>query len=208
MTDDRIAKLEQQINAAQVELQALKAGTAAPAPMVKDEGVRIVSLLPEPSSLPDLKQMERLYRAVVALAPWPLDDKYDETKPLRGFVQSFRWLASKGRIEQPNARFSLNYWLDDCRNWLRDRNSMTGDVSATTLILAVYAAGDVRFVRADAQLGTTWELALSEFSGKPANADAWRRILREGASAVLPPSAPARRTTAPSNVRVVVGGGY
>jgi hypothetical protein len=70
----------------------------------------------------------------------------------------------------------------------------------------MYAAGDVRFVPANAQLGFTWELALSEYSGKPASPDGWRRIMREGASAILPPSAPARRMAPLSPVRVVVGG--
>jgi hypothetical protein len=167
--------------------------------------VRIVPLLTEPSSLPSLKEMERLYRAVKPLAPWPLDDKYDEHRPFRGFCACARWLASKGRTEFPNPRFALGFWLDDCRAWLRDRNSMTSDVSATTLILATYAAGDVRFVRADSQLGTVWELALAEHSGRPASPDGWKRILRDGASAILPPSAPARRAPAPSQVRVVVG---
>jgi hypothetical protein len=138
------------------------------------------------------------------LAPWPLKNKYDEDKPFRGFTSCFRWISNKGRVEQPNPRFALSFWLDQCKNWTKDRDSMISDISGNELILAVYAAGDVKFCAANAQLGIVWELALSEHSGRPAS-DAWRKILREGASAVLPPSAPARRSPAPSQVRVTVG---
>jgi hypothetical protein len=160
-------------------------------------------VLDERSDGPTLKELERLYAAVKPLAPWPLNDKYDEHKPFRGFCSCVRWLSNKGRTEFPNPKFALGFWLDQCKSWLRERNSMTGDIGANELIMAVYAAGDVRFVPANAQLGTVWELGLVEYGSKPASADAWKRVLNTGN--VLPPSAPARRAPEPSNVRIYGG---
>jgi hypothetical protein len=202
---DRLQQLEQQAAAILSEIAVLKAGKAAPPPPPRDE-VRIVPVLTETSALPNLKETRLLFEAVRHLAPWPLNDKYDADRPLRGFSCCVRWLANKGRTEQPNAKFALSFWLDQCRGWLRDRNSMTSDVDATTLVLAVYAAADVGYCPSNSMLGHSWELALSEHAaGRPADATAWRRILKEGAAAVRPPSAPARRMAAPSNVRITVG---
>jgi hypothetical protein len=206
---DRLAELEAKAAALNAEIAALKAERPAPPPRPpRDEGVvRIVPVLDERSDgMPNLKELERLYAAVKHLAPWPLNDKYDDRKPFRGFSSCVRWLSNKGRTEQPNPKFALSFWLDNAKTWLRDRNVMTGDIDSSTLILAVYAAGDLKYVAANAQLGFTWEIALAEHGGRPASPDAWRRILREGASAILPPSSPARRMAPPSPARVIVGG--
>jgi hypothetical protein len=208
MTDDRIARLEEVINAAQAELAEIRAGKVAPPPRPpRDEGARVSLVLTERvEGLPSLKELRQLYDTVKHLAPWPLNNKYDEHRPFRGFCSCFRWLANKGRIEQPNPKFALSFWLDNCRTWLRDRNSMAGDVDANSLILATYASGDIKFLPANPVLGHLWEIGISEYSGRPASPDSWKRILREGASAILPPSAPARRMPPPSNVRIF--GGY
>jgi hypothetical protein len=207
MTDARIAALEAKITAAQAELAEIKAGEAPPPP--KDvRAVSITELLTERSDgMPTLKELQQLYGAVKHLAPWPLNNKYDEHRPFRGFCSCFRWLSNKGRIEQPNPKFALSFWIDQCKGWTHDRSSMTADIDAPTLILAVFAIGDVRFVPANPALGHTWELGLAEHSGKPASPDAWKRIMREGASAILPPSAPVRRIEPASPVKIY-GGGY
>ena len=70
---------------------------------------------------------------------------------------------------------------------------MTSDLSANALVLAVFAAGDVCYCPANSQLGVVWEIGLLEYGGRAAAPDAWRRVMREGGSAILPPSAPARR---------------
>jgi hypothetical protein len=207
MTDDRIAALERQINAAQAELQSIKAERPA-APSLPPRGeVRIVPILSEPPSLPSLKETERLFAAVKALSPWPeaLNDKYDPDRPSRGFSVAFRWVQSVPRSDRPNGKVALSFWMDCCKNWLRDRGSMTGDLSANSLLLAVFAAGDVCYCPANAQLGVTWEIGLLEYGGKPANADAWRRVMKEGAAAVLPPSSPARRLPMAPAVRIYGG---
>jgi hypothetical protein len=201
---DRLAELEAKAVALNAEIAALKAGKSASPPPPRDEGARVVPLLAERTDgMPSLKEMTRLYEIVKHLAPWPLDVRYDADRPLRGFVSCFRWLANKNRMPQPNPKFALSFWADDCKNWLRDRNSMVSDISTTTLILAVYAAGDICFCPANSQLGHSWELALAEHVGRAASPDGWPRILREGASAVLAPSAPARRMAPLSPVRVM-----
>jgi hypothetical protein len=207
---DKLAELEAQAAALGAEIAKLKAAQPTPAPrpprLRDEEGVRVVELLTERiDGMPNLREMEKLFVAVKHLAPWPLSDRYDEQRPLRGFGSCFRWLANKDRTDYPNPKFALSFWLDSCKSWLRDRGSMVNDVDAPTLILAAYAQGDLRYVPANGQLGTVWELGLAEYSGKPASPEGWRRILREGASAILPPSAPAHRLPAQSQVRIVGG---
>jgi hypothetical protein len=207
MTDDPVAKLEAIIATAQAELAALKAQRPVPPTRPpRDEGPRVVILNDERTDgLPNLKEMEKLYAAVKSMAPWPLNDKYDEHKPFRGFCACFRWIANKHRTEFPNPKFALSFWLDNCKTWLRERNGMANDVSANELILAVFAFGDVRYVPANAQLGLTWELALAEYIGRPASPDAWQMVMKNGASAILPPSSPARRMPPLSPVRIYGG---
>jgi hypothetical protein len=204
---DRIAALETKIAEAQAEIAALKAGKAASPPLPPRDEVRIVPLLTERSDLPTLREMEKLYSAVKALSPWPsaLTDRFDDSRPFRGFTSAFRWLANVPRTDRPNGKVALSYWMDVCRGWLRARNSVASDLDANALILAVLAS-DVAYCPANPQLGVVWELGLVEFGGKPASPDAWRRILTGGASAILPPSSPARRMAPLSPVRVVVCG--
>jgi hypothetical protein len=203
---DRLAELERQAAAIQSEIAQLKAGRVSPQPQPpKDDGVRIIAVNDERvDGLPNLREMQKLFAAVKHLAPWPLDAG-DPDKPFRGFAASFRWLLNKGRSEQPNGKFALSFWIDNAKTWLRARNSVASDIDATTLVLAAYAQGDVRYVPANPALGYVWELGLAEHGGKPANADAWRRVLREGAASILPPSAPSRRDAPLSQVRVVSG---
>jgi hypothetical protein len=205
---DRLAELEAKAFALNAEIAALKAGRTAPPPPVRDEGVvRVVPLLIERNDMPTLREMEKLYSAVKALSPWPqtLVDRFDDSRPFRGFASCFRWLANMPRADRPNGKVALSYWMDVCRGWLRARNSVASDLDANALVLAVLASGDVPYCPANAQLGVTWEIALLEYGGKPANADAWRRVLKEGASAVLPPSSPARRLPVATAVRIYGG---
>jgi hypothetical protein len=177
---------------------------------VRDE-VRIVTVLDERSDgLPNLREMERLFSAVKALSPWPsaLVDRYDDARPFRAFSSTFRWLMNVPRSDRPNGRVALSYLLNTCRTWLRARGAMASDLDVNALILAALACGDICYCPGDPSLGVVWEIGILEFGGKPASPDAWRRILTQGAAAVLPPSAPARRTPPLSNVRVVVGSGY
>jgi hypothetical protein len=209
MTTDRLAQLEAQAATLNAEIAALKAGRAAPPPPPpKDEGARVVPILAERTDgMPSLKELERLYAAVRNLSPWPeaLVDRYDDGRPFRAFSVSFRWLMNVPRSDRPNGKVALSYWLDTCRTWLRARNAMTSDLNVNALILACYACGDVAYCPADPQLGVTWEIGILEYGGRPADPAAWRRILTGGASAILPPSSPARRMAPPSPVRVVTG---
>jgi hypothetical protein len=166
------------LNARIAELEGNTANRVTPPPP-KDEGVRIVQVLDERhDGMPDLKELESLYAAVKHLAPWPLNNKYDDHKPFRGFCSCFRWVSNKGRTEFPNPRFALSFWLDNCKSWLRDRNVMTGDVSANELVMATLAAGDLKYVAANAHsaLRGSWR--------SPNTAGALPRRTRGGASCV------------------------
>jgi hypothetical protein len=206
---DRLAELEAQAATLNIEIAKLRAEQPAPPPPPpRDEGVRILQINNEiTAGMPTLREMEKLYGVVRNLSPWPqaLVDKFDENRPFRAFSSTFRWLQNVGRVERPNGKVTLSYFLDAARHWLRARNCVASDLDANALILAVYAAGDVVYVPANATLGNVWELGLVEYGGKPAAPDAWRRVMEGGASAILPPSAPARRMAPPSQVRVVVG---
>ena len=187
MTTDRLAQLESDKPAAlNAEIAKLRAERPAPPlPPVKDEGVRVVPILTEPSSLPRLKEVERLYNAVRGLSPWPeaLVDRYDDARPFRGFSSALRWVQSMPRADRPNGKVALSYWIDCGKNRRRDRNCMTSDLSANALVLAVFAAGDVCYCPANSQLGVVWEIGLLEYGGRAAAPDAWRRVMREGGSA-------------------------
>ena len=161
MMTDRIAALEAQITSMQVELAKLKVEQPAP-PKVEEEGVRVITLLPEPSDLPNLREMEKLYAAVRGLSPWPeaLVDRYDDGRPFRGFSSALRWVQSMPRAERPNGRVAMSYWIDCCKNWLRDRNCMASDLSVNGLVLACFAAGDVCYCPANSQLGVVWEVGI------------------------------------------------
>jgi hypothetical protein len=193
------------LNARIAELEGSTPNRVTPPPPVKDEGPRVVLLLDERSDLPSLKETERLYSALKHLAPWPLNDKYDADRPFRGFSCCYRWISNKGRTEFPNPKFALGFWLEACKVWLKARGSMTGDVDASVLILAVYAAGDIAFCPANSQLGHVWEIGLAEHAGRPADVAGWRRVLAGGAAAVRPPSSPGRRRAPLSPVRIYGG---
>jgi hypothetical protein len=159
------------------------------------------------SGMPNLRELEKLYSIVRNLSPWPsaLTDKFDENRPFRGFSSAFRWVMNVPRADRPNGKVALSYWLDVARGFLRARNSVASDLDANGLILACYACGDVKYCKADPQLGVTWEIGLLEYGGKPADPTAWRRVLTGGASAILPPSSPARRMPSLSPVRIYGG---
>jgi hypothetical protein len=205
MTDDRIAKLEATINAARVELAALKAGKAAPAPRPpRDEGSRVVVLNDERRDLPDLASMRKLYAVMKNRVPEVKSQ--DPDRPFRGFCASFRYISNCGRVAAPNSKYALGWWLDDMTQWLRQRDAMTIDITRSSFILAALAAGDVLFVEHNATVGNVWEFSLMPpgHGGKPAS-DAWKLVLN---GSVLAPSQPARRTAPLSPARVIVGGGW
>jgi len=202
MTDDRIAKLEATINAAQAELQAFKAGgKAQPPPPPKDE-VRILQLNTERSDgMPNLDQMRKLFSIVRHKVPQVKGA--DDDAAIRGFSGAFRYVSNCGRIAAPNTKYSLGWWGEDMKFWLRARNAMTNDVTGASFIAAVMASGDVLYVPHDSNLGHVWEFGIvpPHYGGKPAS-DAWKRVL-EGS--VLAPSRPSLRMAPLSPVRIYGG---
>jgi hypothetical protein len=194
------------------EIAVLKAARTMSQPQpVKDEpGARVTLLNDERSDLPSLKEMEKLFAAAKSRGlPWPQAKYYDEHQLFRSFSGSFRWLANQGRSERPNGKIDLSVWLDNCRAWLRARNSVGSGIDANGLILAVLASGDVPYTPANPAIGDVWEIGIEQYAaGRKASPDAWRRILKEGAAAILPPSARAQRMAAASPVRVITGSGW
>jgi hypothetical protein len=206
---DRLAQLEAQAASLQAEIAALKAAQPGPAPRPpRDEGVRIVPVLAERTDgMPNLAELKNLYAAVRNLVPEA--KHHDPDAGFGGFCGAYRFVCNCRRIAVPNAKVSITWWLDSMTDWLRQRGAVARDATGASFVAAVYAAGDVLFVPHNSTLGTVWEFALvppGQSGGKPAS-DAWRRVLREGASAILSPSAPVRRIEPVSPVRIH-GGGY
>jgi hypothetical protein len=200
---DRLAQLEAQAAALSAEIAALKAGrplkTAGKpedlGPSVKafedKRGVTISQVITETTIGPSLQEARKLFTIVKPLAPWKLDDRYDEDRPFRAFCAALRWAQNVGRADEPNSKVALSFWLDHARNWLRARNAVGGEIDANVLIMAVMASGDIPYQRADPSQGRLWEIGLRAYGGRPASADAWRAVMTTGN--ILGPSRPARR---------------
>jgi len=197
-TDQRIAALE-------AEIQALKAGRPAPpVQSPKDEGVRIVAVNNElTTGMPSLDQLRRLF-TIVRHRAGPEPRSSDPDSAFRGFTASYRYVANCPRLAVPNSKLGLGYFMDDLKQWSRQRDAITRDITGSSFIAAVLASGDILYVPHDGNLGRVWEFGIvppGQGSGKPAS-DAWKQVLN---GSVLAPSAPARRMAAPSPVRIYGG---
>jgi hypothetical protein len=199
-----LAELKAEAARLNARIAELESGKAVPQSEPR-EGARVVALNNElTAGMPDLRQTEKLFNIVRPHSPWPqaLVNKWDETKPLRGFSVALRWILNMQRTERPNGRVALSYYSDVCRTWLRKRNSVA-DHDVNSIVLAAFACGDVSYVVGDGQVGTVWELSLCEFGGRPADLGGWKRVLDTGN--ILAPSQPARRAPPPSPVRIFGG---
>ena len=200
--NDRLAQLELQAAALASEIAALKAGKAAPPPPPRDEGVRIVEVLDERGDLPNLAELRKLYAVVKHRVPEVRGN--DPDAAFRGFADAYRYVSNCGRIAAPNGKLGIGYWMDDMKGWLRRRNAMTIDVTGSSFICAVLAAGDILYVPHDSNLGYTWEFGIvpPNHGGKPADANGWRKVLD---GSILAPSQPARRFAPSAQVRIYGG---
>jgi hypothetical protein len=212
MTDNnRIAEIEAKIASAQAELQALKAGKAAPPPPPpRDEGVRIVQLV-EPSNFvrPTSKELRELHAIVCGKYPqftsrapstsrWAADEAREY---FEGFTWAFERLGFIGRSIAPDHKHYVDFWSAECRDWLRlHRPAHVGNIGAGFLA-AVVAHGDIPFIVGNLAQGIVWSVGITTFGGTKAT-DALRRVL-EGS--VLAPSRPALRMAPPSPARVYGG---
>jgi hypothetical protein len=192
---DRLAALEVQAAALNVEIAKLRAEQPPPPRPPRDE-FRVVALNDEiTTGMPSLAEMRRLFSIVRQRVPE--QKSHDPDAAFRGFCCAFRFVSNCGRVAAPNGKVSISWWMEGMTAWLRERNAMTIDVSGSSFIAAVVASGDVLFVPHNSTLGYTWEFSLVApgHGGKPAS-DAWKRVL-EGS--LLAPSQPARQ------VRIVSG---
>jgi hypothetical protein len=196
MTDDRIARLEAQINAAQVELAALKAERPAPVPPPRDEGPHVV-LIEERTTFvrPTLNELRKLYEIVCSKYPQftsraPSSSRWadDEAREyFDGFTWAFERLGYIGRSATPDHKHYCDFWSSECRDWLRlHRPAHCGNIGAGFLAAAI-AHGDICFTPSDEQRGIVWAVGLASFGGTKAS-DAWRRVLDGKLMAPTPPT--------------------
>jgi hypothetical protein len=182
------------------EIAALKVGTQAPRPNPPgDGGVRIIAVNDERGDGPSLAELKKLYAAVKHRVPEV--KSHDPDAGFRGFASAFRYVSNCGRTAAPNSKLGLGYWLDDMKQWLRQRDATTIDVSGASFIAAVLASGDVLYVPHDRTRGWVWEFGLMQphYGGKPAT-EAWKCVVETGV--VIRPSQPARLTEQRSQVRI------
>jgi hypothetical protein len=198
---DRLAELEAQAAALNAEIAALKGGPPTvqePAPARRE--VTISQLLDEQdaSDMPSLEELRKLFKIVRPRAPWKV---HDEDRLFAGFRGAFRWIMSQGRIDRPNPKCDLDFFVGGCRTWLRDRGSMIVDVDVNAVMLAAMAAGDILFVIPNAALGHVAELGLHDVlnAGRAADMSGWKRVLETGPAPTA--SHPARAAAASQPVR-------
>jgi hypothetical protein len=197
-TAERIAKLEAEI-ADLKAIEAKRVSESAPKrPAFHEPRVRITEI-PNgiPCPLPDLKQMQKLMTTVAGEFP-----KWDPFS-LEAFRWAFTALGSRGRMETPDRQHASWCFVQHCESWLRSHGVATDIGPAWTC--AALAWGDICWVvwRIDGQVP---EWGLNCWAGKPAMDEGWRRILNEGASAILPPMGPALRVPPRSPSRVIFVG--
>jgi hypothetical protein len=212
MTDDRISRLEATINAAQVELAALKTGKAAPPTQpAKDEGVRIV-LLEERTSFvrPTLNELRKLYEIVCSKYPQftsrePSTSRFADDNAreyFEGFTWAFERLGFARRSIAPDTKHYVDFWSSECRDWLRlHRPAHRGNIGAGFLAACV-AHNDIPFIVGNENEGVVWSVGLATFGGKQAT-DAWRKVLD---GQLLVPTPPERRFAPLSPAQLLVRG--
>jgi hypothetical protein len=69
------------------------------------------------------RNRRKLFKIVRPHAPWKI---HDEDRSFSGFRGAFRWIMSQSRIDRPNPKCDLDFFVGGCRTWLRDRGSMAG----------------------------------------------------------------------------------
>jgi len=210
---EEIAELKAQIAEAEsriVKLEAKHAPKRLPQ-RLEDEGVRITEIQPAVAcELPSEKQLRQLATVVIAQFPksapsyplgapaWRREDI--ERKWHKSFGASFMALAAMKRMPEPDRHHYASHFLDHAASWLRS-HGISADIGET-FFAACLAFGDVPWVdpRVD---GCVLELGLNVYVGKPASAEAWRRVLETGE--LLPPSPPLLKLAHRSPSRVIYG---
>jgi len=120
------------------------------------------------------------------------------------FATCFAFVATLGRVSEPDHRHDLGHWGNLCAAWA-NRNGANAHILSTTVYLAAVAHGDVSFTLADSFSGVAPELGLVENAGRPAS-HRWRLILA-GTARLLPPTAPRPSQMAPRRSDILITGG-
>jgi len=215
---EEITALKAQIadNTARLAVLEAKSVKKIPQPPPIERGVTITELKPEVGcELPSPDQLRELanvvFREFPQLAPthrhgardWEAEDI--ERRWHKGFEASFTALASMRRLDAPDHRRYAHPFVDHAESWLRSYGLGT-DCVGETFFPACLAFGDVPWVdpRIDGQV---LALGLNAYTGRPASAEAWQRVLRTGE--LLPPTPKVSRYAPPSPARVInLGGRY
>ena len=123
------------------------------------------------------------------------------------FTAAFRRLLHIGRLDRMDESRSLSWWLDDCRQFLRDHGGSPASITGPAYMAAVCAHGDILYAPLD---NFPFDLGFGlQFGGggRPSCAE-WKRVLaagrlREPTSLSRPavPISPARVSQLAMNVR-------
>jgi len=102
--------------------------------------------------------------------------------PFNRFLAALCWIGQLGRLEEPNRRYAVSWWVDGGNDWLHSWG-MPRKLQGGDFIIAAIAWGDVSYVVPDRGIGQAhWEFGLVAYphSGKLPAPDAWKRVLTEG----------------------------
>lgn len=200
---DTLAELKTEVARLNAKIAALEGGPPTVQELVPmRRELSISRLLDEQpvSDMPTIQELHKLFKIVRPRAPWRV---HDEDRLFAGFRGAFRALMSMGRTDRPNPKADLSLFVAACREWLRDRGSMTVDIDVNAVMLAAMAAGDIQFVVPNAALGHVAELGLHDVlnAGRAADTTAWKRVLETGNIDAMATS-PARSPASSQPVRV------
>jgi len=190
--NERIAQLEQQVDALRRELAEVKGPRSnAEIPHTSAPPQRQVTISHplEKASLPSDEEFPLLLQRVLARYPSLRPD--DERGFLGEFKQALTFCHHHGRRREIDRERSLGWWIDTCRTWCRQHGVPGYPVSSQAFVAAIIAAGDVQFTDPDEP---GFSCALQFGGGGHPSGDWWRRVL---SGTMLTP------TELPQQVRVV-----
>jgi hypothetical protein len=165
--EDRIVDLERRL--AQYE----KPNKTAPAASPYRDGNVTISTIKYPVVLPTADELRRLEEIVLRQYP-----KLRAGSDPASFKAAFLRLSYTCRAEKLDTKRSLDWWVDQCEDWLKAQNSYPSRPATQSFVAACVAMGDIAFSDPSRfpsmQLGIT---ALPQFEALPGR---WRAVLESG----------------------------
>lgn len=174
----RLARLEQE----NADLRARLEWLENPAPKVvaprrEDEGVRVLTFLPQASTnLPDEDQARALLKIICARHPrlrWKYDRWLTPDDELESFRAALAFICSLTKTEKPVTRYALSWWIDTGQQWCREAGVLG---TIRSLLPAIIGCNNVPYCLEDRE--TLW---LDPFRrGQAVDDQVWRRLLAGG----------------------------